>query len=121
MKAFYDTKPSILEPVGNGSFLYRYNIEEVETETEEAHTQWQCEEVTVYAPLTANKITEAVITDKWPSNYEQKLANEYEGAKLGVYGPDEAEVKTEAFRNFLIDRKNLKAIIDKDCKDLNIL
>ena len=77
MKAFYDTKPSTLEPVGNGSFLYRYNIEEVETETEEAHTQWQCEEVTVYAPLTANKITEAVITDKWPSNYEQKKKRKY--------------------------------------------
>ena len=26
--AFYDEKPSVLEAVGNGSYIYRFNIEE---------------------------------------------------------------------------------------------
>ncbi len=76
--AMYDAKPSKLEAVGNGSYLYRFNIEEktyvveeapeVETENEQeapepkTRTQWECDEVTIYEPLTANKITEAVIS-----------------------------------------------------------
>lgn len=67
--AFYDEKPSTLEAVGNGSHLYRFNIEEKtsevyaegEEEPTESKTQWECDEVTVWEPLTANKITEAVI------------------------------------------------------------
>ena len=34
--------------------------------------QWKCEEVTVWAPLSSNKITETVITEKWDNNREQK-------------------------------------------------
>ena len=63
--ANYDSKPSILEAVGNGSFLYRFNIEE---NTSEIHaegvdepvstrTSWDCNEVVVWSPLTSNKIT----------------------------------------------------------------
>ena len=29
MQAFYDSKPPYLEAVGNGSYVYRFNIEEV--------------------------------------------------------------------------------------------
>ena len=83
MKAFYDNQPSKLEPVGNGSYYYRYNITEVEKPSQGENieqTQWECEEVTVWAPLSANKITEKVLTERWDSNYEQKLVNEYNSA-----------------------------------------
>ena len=33
--AFYDNKPSKLEAVGNGSYLYRWNIQEVKPESVE--------------------------------------------------------------------------------------
>ena len=94
MKAFYSQKPKVLEAVGNGSYLYRYNIteEQIEaTEQTEQQTQWSCEEVTVWAPLSANKITEKVLTEKWDNNYEQKLVNEYNAAVMGMLSEDVAQ------------------------------
>lgn len=130
--AFYDSKPSTFEAVGNGSTLYRYNIQEVEapatqnTEAsgkqakEEKRTQWQCDEVTIWHPLNANKVTEAVIASRWESNYEQKLINEFNAAQLGVYDEDEAKAKTEAYKAFLSERHQLKAQVDADCAENGI-
>lgn len=123
MKAFYDNKPTKLEAVGNGSYLYRQDIKEVTVEnngTEETHTQWECEEVTVWSPVTANRITEAVIAEKWDSDHEQKLVNEYNGAQLGVYGEDEAKEKVQAYKDFLAERLSVKNLIDADSKELGI-
>lgn len=138
MLAYYDNQPSVLEAVGNGSFKYRFNIQEVvpevtEEATEEATAQasaegqataqWQCEEVTVWSPLTSNKITEAVITAKYDNNYEQKLVNEYNAATLGLYGSktsEEAKLRISAYTDYLTDRASLKAQVDADCAELGI-
>lgn len=149
--AFYDEKPSKLEAVGNGSYLYRFNIEEQaveeqptevetpETETEETEvitedatpveqpttrTQWKCDEVTIYEPLTANKITEAVITSICPATHEQKLVNEYNAANLGMIGgsktSEEAKKRIAAYKEFLEYRNTLKTQVDEDCAELGI-
>ncbi len=130
--AFYDEKPSKLEAVGNGSYLYRFNIEEetIEQRVEgeeyalETKTRWQCDEVTVWAPLTANKITEAVITAICPATHEQKLVNEYNAANLGMVGgsktSDEAKQKIAAYKEFLEYRNTLKEQVDADCAELGI-
>jgi len=132
MQAFYDNKPSVLEAVGNGSYLYRTDITEVEvestnggsdTDTEEKRTQWQCEEITVWSPITSNRITEAAITDRWAANYEQKLVNEYNAAKLGLYGSTtsaEAKEHIQKYTDYLTERAALKAQIDADCEALGI-
>ncbi len=130
--AFYDEKPSKLEAVGNGSYLYRFNIEEetieqrVEGEEDalETKTRWQCDEVTVWSPLTANKITEAVITAICPATHEQKLVNEYNAANFGMVGgsktSDEAKQKIAAYKEFLEYRNTLKEQVDADCAELGI-
>ena len=126
MQAFYEGKPSKLEAVGNGSYLYRYNIEEVEMMNgeEEPRKQWQCDEVTVWSPISSNKITQAAIADKWDSDYEQKLVNEYNGAQMGVYGGSakstEAKAITAKYKAFLEERATLKAQVDADCKELKV-
>lgn len=126
MQAFYDNKPSKYEAVGNGSYLYRYNIQEVEqTDTQEeaaveTRKQWSCEEVTVWSPVSSNKITQAVIADRWDSDYEQKLVNEYNGAQLGVYTDEEAEAIIAKYKAFLTERAELKKTIDADCEELGI-
>ena len=130
MQAFYDNKPSKYEAVGNGSYLYRYNIQEVEqTDTqeeaaEETRKQWSCEEVTVWSPVSSNKITQAVIADRWDSDYEQKLVNEYNGAQLGLYGgsktSDEAKAIIAKYKAFLTERAELKKTIDEDCEELGV-
>lgn len=125
MQAFYEEKPSKMEAVGNGSWLYRYNIQEVEMPDggEEPRKQWQCEEVTVWSPVSSNKITQAVIADRWDSDHEQKLVNEYNGAQLGVYGAKTsaaAKAVTAKYKAFLEERAALKALVDADCKELKI-
>ena len=122
MQAFYDSKPPTWEAVGNGSYLYRWNIakSERESENEEKQEQWQCEEVTVWSPVSSNKITQAVISEMWDSDYEQKLVNEYNGAQMGIYGEDEAQTITAKYKAFLTDRAALKAQVDKDCDTLGI-
>ena len=135
MLAFYDNKPSVLEAVGNGSYKYRFDITEKTPETVttssddsnaqegEQRTQWQCQEVTVWSPVTSNKITEAVITEVCDHNYEQKLVNEYNAAQLGLYGSNtggEAKKHIAAYTEYLNTRTTLKAQVDADCDKLGI-
>lgn len=130
MIAFYDNQPTKLEAVGNGSYVYRFNIEELvpvlteENAEEKKASQWKCEEVTVWPPLSSNKITEAVITEKWDNNQEQKLVNEYNAANLGLFGAktsEEAKARIEAYKAYLTERASLKAQVDNDCLELGIL
>lgn len=127
MQAFYDNKPSVLEAVGNGSYRYHYNIKEVTPEIIEGEEQterkssWQCEEVIVWSPITANKITEKVLTERWNGNDEQKLVNEYNSAQMGLLSEEEAAARTEAYRSFLSERTALKAQVDRDCEKLGIV
>ena len=131
MQAFYDNQPKKLEAVGNGSFRYRYNIREEEKPVQasensetaqeaQAQPQWVCEEVTVWAPLSANKITEKVLTECWDGNYEQKLVNEYNSAQMGLLSEEEAAARIEAYRAFLTERTALKSQVDEDCAELGI-
>lgn len=125
MKAIYTNEPLKLEAVGNGSFLYRWNIQQEEiptNENEEAHIQWNCDEVVVWAPLSANKIVKAVMEQQWDYTIELKFINEYNSAKLNLYGEytsEEAQEKILAYENFLETRKNLKTQIDADWEELN--
>ena len=132
MQAFYDNQPKKLEAVGNGSFRYRYNIREEEkpvqasensetAEQEQPQIQWVCDEVTVWMPLTPNRITAAVITAAFPSDYEQKLLNEYNAANLGMI-PDkeETEKRRQAYTDFLRRRAALKKEIDAFCAEQGI-
>lgn len=136
--ANYSEKPNAFEPVGNGSFLYRFNIQEVTTEQQtevqtlegegteiqEPRTSWNCDEVTVYPPVTANSITEAVIAHKWDASYEKKLINEYNAAKLGLIGGSttsaEAKAVIEKYKAFLVERQALKDSVDATCLELGI-
>ena len=131
MQAYYDNQPKKLEAVGNGSFRYRYNIREEEKPVQasensetaqeaQAQPQWVCEEVTVWAPLSANKITEKVLTERWDGNYEQKLVNEYNSAQMGLLSEEEAAARIEAYRAFLTERTALKSQVDADCAELGI-
>lgn len=124
MKSYSDIKPEILMPLGNGAYHYHWGIKEVEApshhigeEKAEPRTQWESNYVTVWAPLSANKITEAVINELWPVGYEQKLINEYYSVLLGIITGEEAEAKVEAYREFLTKRAEAKAQVDKDWEE----
>jgi hypothetical protein len=121
---YYDTKPPIYEPVGDGSYRYRWDIQEVEVivagaeENAEARTQWECKEVVVWATVTREKITAAVIAALWPSDYEAKLMNDYNAAKEGVL--EDAQKYIDRYTAFLAERKAIKEQVATDCETLNI-
>lgn len=132
MLAYYDQKPSKFEAVGNGSYLYRYNITEVgksaaeenaeQSEQSRRETQWRCEEVVVWAPVSADKITEAVISDRCPLSRELKLVNDFNSVSLGLCSDDEqgASEKAQRYHAYLTERKTLKEQVDADCVELGI-
>lgn len=129
MVAFYDNKPSIFEAVGDGSYIYRWNIEEVqvseqanegEQEAGSNRVQYKCEEVLVWGTVTSNKITQAVISAIAGSDHEQKLINEYNAAVLGLLSSEEADRTISAYKAFLERRAAIKAQVDADCAELGI-
>lgn len=85
-------------------------------EGEQERTQWEAEEVLIIGEPTENKVTQAVITDAFPSDYEQKLLNEYNAVQLGLLGnktSDEAKAKVDAYKAFLARRAELKNIVNE--------
>ena len=128
MKTHSDHELQRLEAVGNGSYLYRWDIHnEVQEHPSEdgkgitTRLVWVAEEVTVWMPLTPNRITAAVITEAFPADYEQKLLNEYNAANLGMI-PDkeETEKRRQAYTDFLRRRAALKKEIDAFCAEQGI-
>lgn len=121
-RVFYDNKPEVLTKVGDGSYRYAWDIQPITIEMNgmEPIHQFTANEVIVWSPITANRITQAVINAVWPLDKEQKLVNEYNSAVLGLLPTDEADVKIKAYKDFLRDRAMLKAQVDKDCAELNI-
>ena len=110
-------KPKIMSAVGNGSYLYRFNIKEIEvpsqTEGEEPTKAWQYNEVVVWEPISSDAITKAVMNYIWPKDIEQKYVNDYNAAILGIL--DESYI--ESYKNFIIQRKSIKEQIDKDYEE----
>ena len=114
-------KPQILSAVGNGSYLYRFNIKEVEVPSlmqgTEVTKAWNYNEVVVWSPISSDAITKAVMNYIWSKDEEQKYINDYNAATLGVL--DSSYI--EAYKDFMIQRKNIKEQIDADCAELGIL
>jgi hypothetical protein len=122
MKSNSDVRPPVLQDLGDGSFRYRWDIQEVEMpamEGETPRTQWECKEVTVWATVTREKITAAVIAALWDSDYEAKLLNDYNAAKEEIFGED-AQKYIDRYTTFLNERKTIKEQVATDCETLNI-
>lgn len=120
MRTYSNTPLNRLEPVGDGSYFYRWNIVENKVSEELAGMRWSADEVVVSPPITANTILESVIGAMWPTNYEQKLINEYNAAILGISDGEVADRSREAYVTFLSERAELKARVEADCKEYNI-
>ena len=105
--------PSIIESVGNGSYLYHFNIEEVTRQDSMdglSHTGYEYYEVVVWAPLSAKAITQAVMNEMWSKDIEQKYINDYNAAVLGIL--DSSYI--DRYKEFISQRKSIKEQIDID-------
>ena len=91
--AFYDEKPSVLEAVGNGSYIYRFNIEE---------------QITAICPASHEQ--------KLVNEFNAANLGMVGGSKTS----DEAKERIAAYKEFLECRKTLKEQVDADCVELGI-
>lgn len=125
MTIYSDNKPKVFEPIGDGGFRYNYHIKEIkvdnfididnkEDSTITKRTQWEYDNVLIYPPITKDKITKEVIVNTWNSDYEQKLVNDYNATLLGVFDEKETKDKIDAYTEFLIERKQIKEMINRD-------
>ena len=106
-KAIYSNEPGRLVNIGGGAYYYNWDIAAVESE--ENGTQYECNQVKVFAPLTRNKVKEAVIKALWGNGVEEKLINDYNAAVLGLAD----ESKITAYRAFLAERERVKALVEE--------
>ena len=122
MKTYSDNKPEVFEAIGDGGYRYNYNIKEIEIDRLDIidnksiikQTQWEYDNVIIYPPIDKDKITRAVITNTWDSDYENKLINDYNEISLENLTEEEIDKRTNNYITFLQERKRLKEIIDND-------
>jgi hypothetical protein len=111
MKAIYNHIPAMVEAVGDGTWYFRWDLQELISDT--GIVSYQCNEVIV-SDLTANQVKKTVISELWGHDVEAKLLNDYYAAIEGVL----PESYKQPYLNFLIERKNIKFLIDET---LNVL
>lgn len=116
--AFYDDQPSVFEAVGNGSYIYRWGIEEttVTNQYETTTTKYKCFEAVVWGTVTKDKITSAVFDAIWGNGIEQKMLNDYNAAMMELL--DDSYI--EKYHAFLVSRKAIKEQIAADFIEFNI-
>lgn len=126
-------RPDKILPLGNGQMtvLYNYDIEEVQTVTDErgsievvpggsegqeTTTMYRYSCVRVEYPITADNIFATLLSEKYPAKVERKLANEYESAQLGILPVEHKK----PYEDFLRERVAIRAMVDADCLECNI-
>lgn len=113
-KVFYSEKPSVFQEFKNDAVMYRWAIEEENSENETLSTQWGCFEVTIYPPISKEQITQLVITSIWDNDYEKKLINDYNGAKAELFDSITNAKYIANYNEFLLQRKAIKDQINLD-------
>lgn len=87
---------------------------------ETAAAQYSALEFVQYEPITQNLFIELIFTGLYGNDYEAKLINEYNAAKLGLYPDGEMEQKITRYRAFLQERAAYKAEIERICNENGI-
>lgn len=122
-RAYYDTKPPKLEAVGNGNYLYRWDIQEEEVQHEMMQegkeepvssvkkVQYSCREVTIHGKPEYGKCVEAVIRSDYSAEAELALINQFNAHQQGVLS--DAGVVSE-YEEYLAFVSSVKSMVKED-------
>lgn len=122
-RAYYDTKPPKLEAVGNGNYLYRWDIQEEEVQHEMMQegeeepvssvkkVQYSCREVTIHGKPEYGKCVEAVIRSDYSAEAELALINQFNAYQQGVLS--DAGVVSE-YEEYLAFVSSVKGMVKED-------
>lgn len=122
-RAYYDTKPPKLEAVGNGNYLYRWDIQEEEVQHEMMQegkeepvssvkkVQYSCREVTIHGKPEYGKCVEAVIRSDYSAEAELALINQFNAYHQGVLS--DAGVVSE-YEEYIAFVSSVKSMVKED-------
>lgn len=122
-RAYYDTKPPKLEAVGNGNYLYRWDIQEEEVQHEMMQegkeepvssvkkVQYSCREVTIHGKPEYGKCVEAVIRSDYSAEAELALINQFNAYQQDVLS--DAGVVSE-YEEYLAFVSSVKSMVKED-------
>lgn len=123
IKTYYSQQPPEFECVKQCAII-RLDINEepavAAADETEGGSQWSAYEFRRYEPITQNIFIEEIFTRLYGNDYENKLINEYNAAKMGLYPDGEMEQKITRYRAFLQERAQRKAEIERICNENGI-
>lgn len=123
IKTYYNEQPTEFER-GKQYAVIRLDINEepavAATDETEGGPQWSAYEFRRYEPITQNIFIEHIFTLLYGNDYENKLINEYNAAKMSLYPDGEMEQKITRYRAFLQERAARKAEIERICNENGI-
>lgn len=113
-----DFEPLEIEAIGNGNYLFRWDITHVipNEQDQEKREHWECKEVEVEYPANEDTILAAVINKLYGHGAENKLINDYNAAQIGLMDAS-AENK---YKEFLQERYRIKALVKAACAKFEI-
>lgn len=117
-RAYYDLKPLALEPVGNGNYLYRWDMKEEYMASfmdgVENRLQYSCCEATITGNPTYDKCVEAVIRHEYPTvEKEIAIINKYNSYINGVISDGSI---IEEYNKYLKYISDVKMMVKNDLK-----
>lgn len=122
-RAYYDAKPKALEAVGNGNYLYRWDIKEEEVQSDfmqegsdeplvsEKRVQYSCCEATILGNPTYDKCVEAVIRDRYTAEQEMALINKYNSYQNSIISDTSILDEYKEYLKYIFD---VKILVKKD-------
>lgn len=113
MKSISNDRPAVFQDLGDGSFYYNFNIQEIDRTEEDGSTQktFECETVHIWGEPTKDKCTRAVIRDRRDETEEFNLINRYNAYKLGL-STNQADENN--YLDYLAEIAELKNMVDRD-------
>ncbi|MFS0489882.1 hypothetical protein [Leadbetterella byssophila] len=112
MKSNSNTRPAALLDLGDGSWHYNFNIEEVEvTVGEIVETRFEYDTVQFWGPPSYAKLVKAVIRDRFDETQEFSIINDYNAHILGVSENEDAVAR---YADFLQWKEDIKAMVEND-------
>ena len=114
-RAYYDKRPSALEAVGNGDYLYRWDVKEESAPSMEtggeARVQYSCMEITTKGDPDYGKLVTGVIRSSYSADEEMAMVNKYNAYQRGVITDSSIEDEYQAFLVFV---KKVKEMVRED-------
>lgn len=120
MKSNSDTRPAIIEPLGNGAYHYNFNIEAVTlteqgVDGEEPRTTYNYDTVKFWDKPTYEKLVRAVLREEIDETKELSYLNDYNAAVFGIIEEEEARNRAiKVYKEYLQFVRDTKIMVKRD-------